>query len=143
MRILRLLFISCWLVAILIPTAWLARQTRVTRFWFDYLTPEWVHIVAHTVIFAGLAVMVLSLFRRSHWLIYAGTLLLALFVGILQESIQLAAAGMLPGPGELFDIGVDLTGTLCGMSIMAVKRMISAVIWPVNHRVSSRQSGQI
>jgi hypothetical protein len=127
----------------LFPTAWLARQTRVTGFWFDYLTPEWVHIVAHTVIFAGLAVMVLSLFRRSHWLIYAGTLLLALFVGILQESIQLAAAGLLPGPDELFDIGVDLTGALCGMSLVAVKRMISVVIWPVNNRVSRRQSGHV
>ena len=126
----------------LFPTAWLARQTRVTGFWFDYFTPEWVHIVAHTVIFAGLAVMVLSMFRRSHWLIYAGTLLLAFFAGILQESIQLAAAGMLPGPGELFDIGVDLTGALCGMTLVAVKRIISAFIWPVNHRVSTRQSQQ-
>lgn len=125
-----------WMGLMLFPVAWLARQTHVTGYWFTLLTPEWVHILAHTFIFASLAVMVLSLFRSNHILLYAGVLLLALVLGVLQESIQLIAAGMRPGRDELFDLVVDLLGALGGMSFVAVRRMLAAVMWPLDQRVA-------
>ena len=126
----------------LFPAAWLARQTRVTNILFDYITPEWVHIVGHTFLFAALAVMMLSMSGGSSRLAFTGTLLMALLVGVLQESIQMAAAGMRPGPGELFDIGVDLTGALCGIALVHLKRKINTLVRPVNRGVSHRQSRQ-
>jgi|APSaa5957512622_1039677.scaffolds.fasta_scaffold78155_1 VanZ family protein len=129
MRFLKILLLSGWLLVILFPTAWLARQTRVTGYWFETFTPEWVHIVAHTTIFAALTMMVLSVFPR-HWLAFVATLLLALFVGILQEGIQVAAAGMRPGWEEVFDLCVDLFGALCGMTLVILTRTISALVRP-------------
>lgn len=138
MRFLKLFLLSGWLLVILFPTAWLAHQTRTTGNLFDYFTPEWVHIIAHTLIFAALSIMLLSIFPR-HWrLAYAATLLLALLVGVLQEGIQVTAAGMRPGRGELFDLGVDLFGALCGIALLTVMRMINTLFRLVSHRQSQQ-----
>lgn len=77
---------------------------------------EAVHIAAHVCLYGALALL-----ARSRGLAALHAALLALGVGVLQEGVQVVAAGRGPGGSELFDLVVD-AGAIIAM--LAAARLL-------------------
>lgn len=84
----------------------------VLHFFAQY---EAVHIVAHTILYGTLAFL-----ARKRGLAAPLALALTVFVGALQEGVQLLYAHRGPGLPELFDIGVDATAAMLAMLALHV-----------------------
>jgi hypothetical protein len=84
--------------------------------------PEWLHVVMHFVIFAGLAILLSSVRRDGRGIPLGKLVLVVLVVGFFQELLQyLSDSGwFFPRSAvldSLFDLGVDLTGALAGLAV--------------------------
>ena len=110
-----MVFLALWVVGILFPMAWASGRSPVMNLWFERIfSPPWMHVVMHAGLYAVLAVMGAMLARQFGRPLYFG-LAGVLVIGILQEVIQTTLAGRAVGGGELFDLGVDLSGGLLGL----------------------------
>ena len=96
--------------------AWLGRYSAHYRQMFDALFgPPWMHVVMHTLLFAGLAALLIWVVRlEMSWRSAGLVLTTVLLIGLLQEGLQALSQGSLYWPGVLFDLGVDLTGGALG-----------------------------
>lgn len=110
----KILFLTVWLALILFPVSWLRLIWPEFRAPFDAVfAPEWMHILSHLALFAGLGALLVGVFRwhPGRWLLAVTVLLL---VGLLQETLQALSSGNLLRYA-LFDLGVDLAGGLAGL----------------------------
>ena len=107
----------------LLPLSWAGRLFPTLRYHFapllrPLIAPEWVHIVAHIGLFAGLAVLLGYSLRLQRDLRGAAAVMgLVLLAGFGQEWLQLQAKGRGFGPPEAFDLVVDLLGGLIGLGL--------------------------
>jgi hypothetical protein len=117
-----------WIAAIVFPLNWLRRESTFVRQNFDAaFQAEWVHIVMHLILFAGLVVLLLSalrLPRTPRSALVALVILLA--VAVTQEMLQLQVKARPFGGPEWFDLGVDLVG--------------GAIGWWVHGKISKRRA---
>ena len=113
-----------WLLVLLFPLNWLRQESPFVQRHFDTLFKmEWVHIVAHLFIYAGLVMLFESAFSLELNLRTALLLLgVILAAGGLQESFQLLVKGHGFGVEEWFDLGVDLVGGLLGWLLLVWRR---------------------
>lgn len=115
----RRILLAIILLGILFPVAWIRDLSWEARTQFDALfSPEWVHWLMHTVLFAGLVLLLPISYRRPLRLVDALWLLGAiLLTGVLQEIFQILQKGFLYLAGAVFDLGVDLGGGLVGLAL--------------------------
>ena len=119
------LILGLWLIGVLFPAIWLRKFSTTYRQIFDTLFgTEWVHIAMHLMLYAVLAVLLISVLRLP--LNRKGMFRLALSIlaaGILQEIFQAISQGMPLLQVDtlrlaLFDLGIDLSGGLVGAVIL-------------------------
>jgi VanZ family protein len=105
-----------WLLVLLFPLNWLREESPFIRRYFDALfMMEWVHVLAHLFIYAGLVMLIFSTFKLELNLKTALLLVgIILLVGGVQEYFQLLVKGHGFGGEEVFDLGVDLAGGALG-----------------------------
>ena len=117
-----IVFLVVWVIGILFPMAWASGSWPVMSLWFERIfSPPWMHVVMHAGLYAVLAVMGVMLAHQFGRPLYF-SLLGVVLIGTLQEVIQTALAGRAIGGGELFDLGVDLSGGLLGfLAVFAVE----------------------
>ena len=98
------------------PLNWLRQESVIVRRNFDSaFQAEWVHVVAHLALFAGLVILVLLALRLPQNIKTAALVTAFLLaVAVLQEVLQLQVKGRAFGGPEWFDLGVDLVGGLVG-----------------------------
>ncbi len=110
-------FLYIWIFAIIFPIPWVIRlfnpAYQTFRFIFEV---EWTHILAHTLLFACLAILIGLSFPASST--RKSVLRLAvsvLFVGVVQEGFQhlVNITSSALGP-SLYDLVVDLGGAAIG-----------------------------
>lgn len=115
----RKLFLFAWLFAMVFPLNWLRQEVGFIRRRFDPLfAAEWIHVVAHLVLFAGLVLLLWFVFNfpfNSRTAFMIGGLIL--LVGVIQEILQLQVKGRGFGWPEVFDLNVDLNGAALGYLI--------------------------
>ena len=121
------------LAGILFPMDWPGQVFPAYRAAYAYVfSPVWMHLLMHTLLFAGLAFGLSGLARfiqerRGQDAAEAGRTALAvlagvLLVGVLQELFQGLSRGTLGWavlPDSLFDLVVDLVGGLLGLGVYA------------------------
>ncbi len=119
--------LSILLLGILFPLEWLRSYSSVYRRAFDGLFgAEWVHVLMHLALYAGLVMLVLGVARRpanrkTFFLILA----LTLGVGVVQEGLQILSRGEWWHPAlsaSLFDLGIDLLGATLGFTLAMLNR---------------------
>ncbi len=115
----RKLLLIFWLLGILFPMAWLGNFSVSYRQAFDAVfAPEWMHWPMHATLYAGLAILLVLVFdlplNHHSVLLVLG---IALFVGIIQEGIQLFSAIQIVSWNSIFDLGVDLLGAGFGLGV--------------------------
>ncbi len=122
----RSLILLAWLAGILFPMAWLGNFWPAYRRLFDAVfSPDWVHVVMHFVLFAGLAVLLLqALFPRFGFKSLAMALLIGLAVGMFQEGFQALSLQSGSLQAAKFDLGVDLSGSLAGITVFIALQFI-------------------
>jgi hypothetical protein len=118
-----------WTLGILFPLAWLGKSSPAYRRAFDTVFgPEWMHVLMHLALFAGLGVLLVSALKATHpWRAVLTTTGFILVVAVLQEGFQALSQGVSLGQVELlrraaFDLGVDLAGGLAGLYSMLLLR---------------------
>jgi len=118
----RRILLAIWVVGILFPMAWIGRYSSGFSKRFDAIfSPEWMHWVMHAGLYAGLTILILFAFDlRPTRKVFGWVLLIALGVGLTQESLQLLLDVQRLGLNSLFDLGIDLGGTLIGYSVVIV-----------------------
>jgi VanZ family protein len=98
------------------PLNWVRRESAFIRHNFDRVFhAEWVHVIAHLVLFSGLVVLALLAFRlpqNGRTAVILTAILLA--VAVVQEVLQLQVKTRPFGGPEWFDLGVDLVGGMIG-----------------------------
>lgn len=101
------------------PLNWLRRESDFIRQNFDRaFQAEWVHIVAHLALFAGLVILVLWVLRSPQNMKTAFLVIISLLaVALAQELLQLQVKGRGFGGPEWFDLGVDLIGGMLGWGV--------------------------
>ncbi|MEK6255691.1 MAG: VanZ family protein [Chloroflexota bacterium] len=107
----------------LFPIAWVGRvfpwlRSQLGPVVRPIISPEWVHIVAHTALFAGLVVILayaLKLNKNGASVLFL--LVVVLVLGLSQEGLQLVAKNRAFGGPEVFDLFVDLFGGILGIWI--------------------------
>jgi hypothetical protein len=114
------LLLVFWLIGIIFPMAWLGRFSSRYHVLFNTLfSPEWIHWGMHAVIFAGLVVLVMFAFDLDPSRQTLGIILLvAIGVGIVQESLQLLSGVQVLKWNTLLDLGVDSAGALAGYGVV-------------------------
>jgi hypothetical protein len=123
-RMRRRLILLAWLAGILFPMAWVAGFWPAYRRAFDAIfSPEWVHVVMHALLFACLAALLLQvLFIQIDLKSLILVLLMGLAIGIFQEGFQALSLKSGSLRAALFDLGIDLTGSLAGaMGFIALR----------------------
>ncbi len=126
--------LALWLLGILFPLVGLRHFSGIYRRAFDAVFgQEWVHIVMHVLLYAGLGflwmvVLKLPYQRRTFVMLVVATL----GVGVIQETLQWLAAGtqaslatMLQYSG--FDLLVDLAGASLGVMTAWQSRKLSVL----------------
>lgn len=116
--------LSVWVLLMVFPVALLRRLPQMRRVMDALIGAEVMHLVAHSVLFAGLVILLACAFKVQLSTKNVVLLLLAvLLVGMAQEAFQLIATKHRP-PGfpELFDLGVDTIGGLIGIGLLYLKR---------------------
>ncbi len=113
------LLVLLWLAGILFPVAWLASQWPPSARIFRKLTDaEWVHVFMHLLLYLILSFVLSRLSPLAPDLRKAGLILaLVLMIGLLQETIQVILQGRLLGPGEYYDLLIDLGGGILGYGL--------------------------
>ncbi len=100
---------------------WIARQSAVFNYYFEIaFAMEWVHVVMHILLYAGLSILLMFGFNwHPNLKVFGLILFIALLLGITQEILQ-QVAGHIPyfRWNSLFDIGVNLVGTVIGFGLM-------------------------
>lgn len=113
------LFLIVWIAVIIFPLNFIEKNSpQLSVVLKQFIEPEWVHIVGHTTLFAGLVILVGIVFQLELTLV--NTLFLASMVtalGSLQELFQLIVKNRPPGWPEFFDIGVDGFGGIIGWGL--------------------------
>ena len=117
-----------WLFGIIFPMAWLGRfSTRYHVFFNTLFSSEWIHWVMHGVIFAGLTLLVMYAFDLPPSRGTLGIILLvALGVGIVQESLQLFSGVQVLRWNTFLDLIVDSAGALVGYGLVLGCRKLLA-----------------
>ena len=111
-----------WLFVILFPFSWLGNFSPRYRSWFDVsFEPDWIHVLAHTILFAVLAVLIVWIFKlprtwRTFWLL----VVLLLAAGLAQEILQSVTRLEWDWLGMLFDLFVDLSGGTIGLALLSL-----------------------
>lgn len=109
-----------WLIGILFPMAWLGNFSDGYRQAFNSIfAPEWVHWLMHAALYAGLAILEVTVFNlplnhKTVLLIFGSVLL----VGLIQESLQLFSNVQIVSWNSAFDLGVDLSGAGIGLGMI-------------------------
>lgn len=120
----RNLVLSLWLLILVFPYTGLTKVWPAVRPLSDKLQPiEWLHILAHLVLFTSTVILLDYIFRvkinitSSFYII-----VFILAVGIIQEALQLLVKGRLPNLSDGFDLTVDLIGGILGLGIVHLVR---------------------
>jgi hypothetical protein len=124
-----------WLLILLVagtlfPAAWLRDFSPTYRRVFDALFhPVWVHVLLHTLTFAGLVFLFYAIVpsTRKFWRM----LILVLIIAVLQEGFQAITSTLFYPGGVLFDLGVDLFGAGIGW--------LGAIFWVRGWRARNRE----
>lgn len=108
-----------WLCATLFPLNWLRRQSALARHYFDAaFSAEWVHVVLHLLLYAGLVILIINTFNlpltRRTALILVGIILA---VATVQELFQLLSKTRSWNWWDSFDLLVDLLGGAIGWGL--------------------------
>jgi Na+-transporting NADH:ubiquinone oxidoreductase subunit NqrD len=103
----------------LIALAGFGRNSPVYRRVIDpNMAPEWLHVLVHIMLYAGLVLLFLGAFRfPSYKKALPVVIGMVLIVGVVQEVTQSLSMGTIPLRGIMFDLGVDLTGGVLGLVI--------------------------
>lgn len=113
---LQLLF---WGLVLLIALDGLGRNSPAYRRVYDTtLVSDWMYVLAHILLYAGLVLLFLGAFRfPSTRKALPAVFRMVLMVGVMQEVTQSLSRGTIPLRGILFDLGVDLVGGLLGLVV--------------------------
>lgn len=113
-----------WILAIIFPLAAIGHFSPAFQHIFDRIfSPNWVHIVMHVVLFAGLSGLLMLAFRLSlSARTIAITLGVVIAIGLLQEGFQAFSQGFFSLAGATSDLAVDLAGGALGLMFMGLKR---------------------
>jgi len=97
-----------WGLAIIIALVGLGRNSTVYRRVIEpSLAPEWIHVLVHFMLYAGLVLLFLGAFRfPSTRKALPAVFGMVLIVGVVQEVTQSLRMGTIPLRGILFDLGV-------------------------------------
>ncbi len=119
------LLLFLWLAGMMTPLNWLQKEFAVLLRPLNFLiAPEWVHILAHLILFSGLAVLIVRTFKlHLNWQTAVVLLVAILLTAGVQEVFQLQAKERGFGWPEVFDIGVDLMGGVVGSSFLLFQKM--------------------
>lgn len=119
------IFITLWILLILTPFVGLSKMTpQIDVFMNQTLSAEWIHVVAHFMIFSVLGFFFpKTLFRQKNILRqYVLSMLLLLTIAMLQEIFQLMIKARGFDLNELFDLGVDLGSGTIGFIVFVILR---------------------
>jgi hypothetical protein len=118
------IILGVWVLLILFPLAWLGSVNPSTRNFINWLlSPEWLHWVAHTVIFAVLVILILIQQRRQgNEVSLAALITIILVIGGTQELLQFLtseyrSAPMIELGKSSLDLMIDLAGGMLGLGI--------------------------
>ncbi len=109
-------FLLFWLAAMLFPyNIFLKYSNKVQSAVSFVVSSELAHVIGHTLLFAGMVVLVLHIFHlplngRTAFLLALGVLI----VGLGQEFFQLQVKERSFGGPEVFDLAVDMVGGALG-----------------------------
>ena len=114
-----------WLVGMIIPLSGLQKEFAVLLRPLNFLiAPEWVHILAHLILFSGLVVLIVRTFKLPlNWQTAVVLLAAILMTAGVQEVFQLQAKERGFGWPEVFDICVDLMGGVVGSSLLLFQKL--------------------
>jgi VanZ family protein len=123
----RTILLLLWLAGLIFPLSWLGRFSPAYQRTFDRVFgAEWMHVVTHALLFAGLAILLVYTLRLPLRLRSALAIAsLALLTGMLQEAFQIFSRQVSLGDSlvlrmAIFDLWVDLSGALAGFALLAV-----------------------
>lgn len=132
----RYMILVAWIAGILFPLAWVGKLLPGVRSSFGpivrpYISPEWVHVVVHTALFAGLVLLLAFTLRlkRNLWSFLFLVIVVAAF-GLGQEGLQLVAKGRSFGWPEMFDLVVDMLGGLLGWLLWGIVSLMGKIRIP-------------
>lgn len=110
-----------WVAGLIFPLAGLGRiSPRFQQAFNSVFEPNWVHVVMHTMLFAGFILFLLVAFGlRPGWRTAGLALLAILLAAGFQEGLQALSQGVFSLDGSLYDLGVDLIGgsAIYGLSV--------------------------
>ena len=111
------------------PLNWLRQESAFVRRNFDSaFQAEWVHVVAHLALFAGLVILLLYVLNLPQNIKTAVLVtVIVLVLATVQEILQLQVKGRDFGGPEWFDLGVDLVGGLFGWWVF--KKFMARESW--------------
>jgi hypothetical protein len=116
------LVLGLWILALLFPAVALRKVSSAYRLAFDRVfDPEWVHVVMHLLLYAGLGILLVAAFRLgSSWRTWLALAAVALLIGSAQEILQWLSLGETRSLGWMvqlsgFDLVVDALGISLGM----------------------------
>ena len=120
----RRIILFLWTAAMIFPLNWLRQESEFIRQRFDHVfAAEWVHIVSHLILFAGLVILAMQTLRLPLNSRSAMTVMVILFaVALLQEFFQLQVKGRGFELPEVFDLFVDIVGGLTGWGMVILLR---------------------
>lgn len=118
-----------WITGMLLPLTWAGRlfpwlRAELAPIMRPLISPEWVHIIAHTGLYAGFIILVAYALKLELTVTNIFLLLtVVLTLGLGQEGLQLIVKQRSFGGPEVFDMLVDLFGGMLGILIW--KQLIS------------------
>jgi hypothetical protein len=123
------IFLLFWIAMIITPIAglgWLS-QGFLVRF-SPVFRSNAAHVVMHSVLFAGLVILLMAAFNLKPGMRAMKVSILAILVlAALQEWLQALSQGIFPLLGTLFDLGVDFLGGVVGYGLYVIFRFGSNV----------------
>jgi VanZ family protein len=112
------LFILFWCGGILFPMAAVSRLNPAANSLFNTIfAADWVHILMHLFLYTALAGCLAWVLQDMSGKGLLKILGVCLFIGLLQESLQVYSTPHNPGWPEAFDLLVDLVGAWIGIGI--------------------------
>jgi hypothetical protein len=143
----RYMILLAWITGILFPIAWVGKllpglRRNLGPIVRPYISPEWVHVAAHTALFAGLVLLLVFVLRLPrNWLSALFLLTVVMALGISQEGLQLVAKDRGFGWPEVFDLGVDITGGVIGWWLWGMLYSIKRVMFRPQYTVYNEERG--
>ncbi|MAT43461.1 MAG: hypothetical protein CL609_14085 [Anaerolineaceae bacterium] len=111
------IFLFAWILILILPMVWVVRINPRLDLWFNtFFAPEWMHIVAHILLFIVVGFLVpWVLFDQSPIkTTLKNTVWVVLGIGLIQEVFQLVVKQRGFGRNEVFDLLIDLIASLTG-----------------------------